>query len=440
MPPKSTQLRLEHFDESCYVADSSTILYKFLDVLCGDAGAGSLKKEIFLQRLSGAISGIYGSDLDYIFGNMRYLSRAPSESYTYNPMTDMLTSDQWDEVFTKDAWFRSRITDFFRACCAGGTFDGIRYAVHSACSVDCTVFEVWRYIDNFGITDPLGRAPAPARNEVVVKPHKGFLEPKEKRLLRDMLDKITPQDTIATIDVNGLNVAAPVPIRAIAADSTYFEVQKMVTATPMLEQLPPPELLAIDLVPSEAWLWRATSPELAPYGCFNISQEYGYFYLASGGARSPIDAVTYNVMHPDGSMNAEANFALYETTGQYTEWQEYELADSPDNFPGGKFGIHPGYAPAQYADQSPYQFQYPSQADFVAAKKADVLALGGHADDIRYQLPIEKASHTRRVYTPDLAIAYNPPAKDSTVTSSWTCRKPREVVHEMRNTSIFVRS
>ena len=106
MPSKSTELRLEHFDEHVYTADSSTTLYKFLDALCGDAGAGTLKKEIFIQRISGAIENIYGSDLDYIFGNMRFLCRSPEESYNYNTATEMLTSDQWDEVAVKDAWYQ----------------------------------------------------------------------------------------------------------------------------------------------------------------------------------------------------------------------------------------------------------------------------------------------------------------------------------------------
>ena len=43
MPPKSTETRLEHFDEQLYTADPTTLLYKFVDALCGDAGAGSLK-------------------------------------------------------------------------------------------------------------------------------------------------------------------------------------------------------------------------------------------------------------------------------------------------------------------------------------------------------------------------------------------------------------
>lgn len=440
MPSKSTDLRLDHFDEDVYAADSSTVLYKLLDAMCGDAGAGSLKKEIFIQRLSGALSGIYGSDLDYIFGNVHFLSRSPSEAYPYNTMTDMLTSDQWDEVYVKDSWYRNRIREFFIACSLGGTRDGIRQAVHAATSVDCEVMENWRYIDDFGLGDNVGRAPVSARNEVTVVPYKAALDVKEKRLLRDMLDKITPQDSIMTINVDGLSVSSPVPVRAITTDSTYYEVQKVVTATPVLDQLPAPELLAIDLDPTERWLFSG-SPELAPYARFNITQEYGYYYLISGGTRSPIDSVTYGRLAADGvTVRTEPNFELYETTGQFTAWAEYERADTPDNYPGGKFGLHPDAAPAVNPDQSPYQFAFATQADYVAVKKAEVLAQGGFADDLRYRLPIEKASHSKRTYTPDLAIAYTAPARDSTVTSSWTSRKPRTTTAEIRNTSTFVRS
>jgi hypothetical protein len=440
MPSKSTELRLDHFDENVYTADSTTVLYKYLDAMCGDGGAGTLKKELFIQRLSGAMDSVYGSDLDYIFGNMNFLSRSPDESYTYATETSMLTSDQWDEVQVKDAWYRARITQFFQACTAGGTFDGIRLAVHSAISVDCEIFEVWRYMDSFGLTVPLGRAPVSTRQEVVIRPLKEQLEPKEKRLLRDMLDRITPQDSVMTVNTQGLSVSAPVPVRAAAADSTYYQVEKVITATPVLDSLPAPELLAIDLDPTEKWLF-SKSPELAPYAKFNISSEYGYYYLVGGGSRSPIDAVTYGTLQSDGSIQQENNFEMYETTGQYTDWIAYDIADSPDNYPGGKFGITPTTAPALNADRSPYQFPYASQQDYVDAKKADVLNVGGLADDLRYKLPIQKPSQSKHAFTPDLAIAYSAPARDSTVTSSWTSRRPlQNVAVSGRNPSAFFRS
>jgi hypothetical protein len=183
------------------------------------------------------------------------------------------------------------------------------------------------------------------------------------------------------------------------------------------------------------------SPEIAPYAQFNITQEYGYHYLASGGPRSPIDAVTYSLMAPDGTMRTENDFQMFETTGQYTPLQEYERADSPDNYPGGKFGITPDAEPALNSDRSPYQFHYASQQAYVDEKKADVLNVGGLADDLRYRLPIEKPNQTSRTFTPDLAIAYAPPAKDSSVSSSWTARRPRQNVHlGLINPASFVRS
>lgn len=480
MPSKSTELRLAHFDETVYTADSTTTLYKFMDAMCGQGGAGTLKDEIFLQRLSSAMDSIYGSDLDYIFGNMHFLSRSPDESYTYNTATEMLTSDQWDEVAVKDAWFRSRITKFFQASTAGGTAEGVRLAVESAISVDCEIQEVWRYKDNYGLTLPLGRIPVAQkvvavnmvtahrvyfdtyaaatafiagqstpsrwsvhwegpRSEAVVKPHKDHLEPKERRLLRDMLDRITPQDTVITIDTQGLAVSTPVPVRAVTADSTYYQVEKIITGSPVLESMPAPELLAIDLDPTEKWLF-SRSPELAPYCQFNISSEYGYYYLVGGGSRSPIDAVLYGTLQADGSVVPEHSFQIFETNSQYTEWTEYEKSDCPENFPGGKFGITPTSAPALNTDRSPYQFPYTTQQAFVAAKRAAVLAMGGLADLIRYKLPIQKPSEAQRTYTPDLAIAYSAPARDSTITSSWTNRRPRQNVHlGMTNPQSFVR-
>lgn len=481
MPPKSTQLRLDHFDENVYRADPATLLYKFVDALCGDGGAGSLKKEIFLQRLSGALDGIYGSDLDYVFGNVRFLSRVTSESYSHNPMTEMLTSDKWDEVAAKDALYRNRIREFFIAAAKGGTADGIRQAVHAAISCDCQVMENWRYIDNFGLQGNVGRADGEsyaavdlvtghrvtratrneavsyslgntavpghvygiqaqkARSEITVVPHKTDIHPREARILRDMLDRITPQDTVVTISQQGLAVSSPVKVRAITADSTYYQVEKVVTGAPELADLPAPEMLAIDLSPTENWL-KPNTPELAPYAQFNITQEYGYYYLVSGGRRSPIDAVSYGVLGTNNEVTLQPSYEWYEQSEQFGPWTPYDKADSPDNYPGGKFGLTPNHIPARNPDRSPYQFPYTSQSDYVEKKKAEVIALGGQANDSRYRLPIQKLSTSKRVYTPDLAIAYTAPARDSTVTSSWTSRRPRYTSAELRNPSLFVRS
>jgi hypothetical protein len=440
MPPRSTELRLSHFDENVYKGGPTTTLYKLVDALCGDSGAGDLIKQYFLARMGAALETIYFNDLDYIFGNVSFMARSPAETYAYNPMTDMLTSDQWDEVRVKDAWYRARVKDFFIACGMGGTPQGVRMCVQAAVAVDCDLFEVWRYNRNFGLGDNLGRSPSSADNELVIKPHKDSLSPAEFRLLRDMLDKIRPFDSIFTISMSGLAVATPLGIQATTADSTYFEVQKVVTGSPILASLPAPELLAIDLDPTEQWLF-SHSPELAPYAAFNITQEYGYYYLVGGGKRSPIDAVTYGTLQSDGSIKPEPNFEIFQTQQQFTAWQSYATADSPDNYPGGKFGLTPNKAPALNDDGSPYLFPFKTQQEYVNQRKAEVIAMGGNANDNQYQLPIQKSVQSKIVFTPDLAVAFSPPAKDSTVTSSWL--KDRTVSQQLSmrdHLPLYVRS
>lgn len=416
------------------------MLYKYMDALCGTSGAGQLVNEILLARLNGALETIYFNELDYIFGNLNFMSRSPAETYTYNPMVDMLTSDQWDEVRVKDAWYRDRLQQFFIACSKGGTPDGIRTCVRAAIAVECDLFEIWRYVDNFGLGDDLGRAPTSARNELVIRPHKTSLLPQETRLLRDMLEKIKPLDVIITISLEGLGVVTPVSISAATADSTYYEVQKMVTATPLIDQLPPPELLPIDLLPTEQWLYLATTdPQLAPYTAFNISSEYGYYYLVGDG-RSPIDAVTYGTLSTNGeTINTEPNFEVFSTEEQFTEWTIYERADSPDNYPGGKYGLHPSTAPAIYPDHSPYDFPWEAQIQYVLSRIQEVLALGGRADENRYCLPLSATTQAKRVYWPEYAIASDAPARDTTVSASITRRRYSPGIAEMRDPIVFVR-
>jgi len=441
--PRSTERRMDHFDEMVYTAASTptnkTVLYQFVDALCGTTGAGSLVNEIFLARANQALDTIYFNELDFIFGRIHFLSRSPAESYSYTPMIDLLTSEQWKEVQQKDKWYRERIRDFFVACSLGGTPEGIRRCVHAAIGVDCDIYEVWKYKDSLGMGDYLGRAPVSTRSEVVITPHdKAELAPQENRLLRDMLSKIVPMETVITITTVGLSRSVPVSVAAASADSTYFEVQKMITPTPLMEQLPPPELLPIDLLTSEQWMY-SKDPTLAPYAAFNITSEYGYHYL-TGSARSPIDTISYGTLQSDGSVSAENNFAVYENNEQYTDWMTYETADSPDNFPGGKYGLTPSREPALNSDRTPYRFPYLSQLSYVTQRVLEIIGLGGIANENRYRLPVQQPTQIKREFMPEYAIATDSPARESTVSSSITRRRYRPAIAEVRDPSVFVRA
>jgi hypothetical protein len=436
--PRSTERRMDHFDEMVYTATPGTMLYQFVDALCGTTGAGALVNEIFLARAAQSLDTIYFNELDFIFGRINFLSRSPAESYTYTPMIDLLTADQWKEVQQKDRWYRERIKEFFVACGLGGTPEGIRRCVQAAIGVDCDIYEVWRFKDNFGMGELLGRAPVTTRAEVVITPHnKENLKPEENRLLRDMLSKIMPMETVITISLKGLAMSVPVPVAAASADSTYYEVQKMITPTPVMEQLPPPELLPIDLLTTEQWMY-SKDPTLAPYAAFNISSEYSYHYLA-GSARSPIDTVSYGTLQADGTVAPEANFAVYQTDEQFTEWMTYEKADSPDNFPGGKYGISPSTGPALNPDRTPYRFPHTSQLSYITQKILEITQLGGRANENRYQMPLQQPEQVKREFLPEYAISALAPAKESTVSKSITRRRYRPAIMEARDPSVFVR-
>ena len=576
MPLRSTATLFENFDAAAFTDDPKSNIYSFVDALAGASGAGNLIQQIFFTNLSAALENCYFDELDYIFGNVKFLSRTNAESYPYSPLTEQLTSDQWDEVRVKDAWFRARIKDFFAACQLGGTPEGIRKCVQAAIATDCTIMEVWRYIDNFGIGDALGRSgvgnlaqinnsvnsypgqysgytattyigndryvaidkitghqvffPAPGntnttaatssasataantfitgavaaglaswagrvrntvrpRNEVVIKPHKSTLSSVENRNLRELLGRMLPVDTIITVDLNGLSVSTPLPVSGAASDSCYYEVIKQISPSPLVSQLPDPEFLPIDLLPTEQWLLKSPTAELdsggnptgyakhppargpfsdlmnvitgvgkivsdvmvptsknpvnkqeAPYAAFMQSAQYSYYYLAGGGKRSPIDSVTYGTLQADGSVTREINFQTYQQNSTYADWTPYDKADSPDNYPGGRFGQHPMQAPAINPDGTVYVFPYTSQSAFVSEMITKIQAQGGMADQSRYRLPILKPKTSVYTYYPEYAVANYPPTKESTVSSSITRQRPRTLASNMNNPANPVRS
>jgi hypothetical protein len=74
---------------------------------------------------------------------------------------------------------------------------------------------------------------------------------------------------------------------------------------------------------------------------------------------------------------------------KYTEWANYDKADSPDNYPGGKDGLHPATAPALNEDGSIYRFPYASQQAYVLEQMISIRDRGGIATGTQYRLPLE---------------------------------------------------
>jgi hypothetical protein len=105
--PLRFEERLQRFGDH-YNVNQDSHLYKFLLALCGDAGAGSLKRELLYPRLQQMLGATYFQDIDKLYGNPIGISRLPIELYIYDPKNEALTGDQWIEVFAKDASYRER--------------------------------------------------------------------------------------------------------------------------------------------------------------------------------------------------------------------------------------------------------------------------------------------------------------------------------------------
>ncbi len=91
--PLRFEERLERFGEH-YNTNQDSHLYKFLVSLCGDAGAGSLKREKLYPRLQQMLATTYFQDIDKLYGNPIGISRLPIELYIYDPKNEALTKDQ----------------------------------------------------------------------------------------------------------------------------------------------------------------------------------------------------------------------------------------------------------------------------------------------------------------------------------------------------------
>lgn len=416
LPPVDTSLRLQDFSENLYNTNESTHLYKFVDALTGDAGVADLKKQLAVTRLNNNLDSTHFFDLDRLFGNLIQLERLSSETYPYNPFNDMLTDEQWDEVRVKDSWYRARCKDFLTACSLGGTPEGIVVMAHAALGITCDVYEIWRYMDDLGVADELGRTDR--RNEVVIRPHKESITPREKRILLHAIDKIRPLDTIITIDVLGVGVHKPVTLSNVSSDSTYFEVIKTVTGSPDLDLVPPPEYLLEEVFNGEDWI-RKNEERKAPTTALNSTQESSIVYTYYDENTTMIESVEYTAKS-NGKETKQKDFVeIGRSQEEFSDWISFAKADSPDNYPGGRNGQSPYEEPALNKDGSNYVFPYSSQEEYEEEMSKLVLQSGGKVIPGFYAIRLNEGGAGSRVLEPTFVFSPKAPSRQSTVTSSW---------------------
>lgn len=279
IPDKPTTDQLINFPEEVYDLRETSHLVRLMRALLGDSGTGQLRKRVLLTRLETALNGANFFDVDRFYGAIFGALRAPTEELTINPMNDVATPDEWDQILAADANFRERIKMLAKAIMMGATIPGLRAAAMAVVAAPVDIYETWAILDAYGpsgysntynswateeslhptwqsFSTPvqlnwskvegranIGRLDVATRGEVVVRPHKNYasLPPHTKDIdqsaLSRVLQRLKPAATIVTISTDADQIHIPVPIASIHSDSNYWEVVRKVSPNPNLSNL-----------------------------------------------------------------------------------------------------------------------------------------------------------------------------------------------------------
>jgi hypothetical protein len=265
LPDAPTMQQLRNFPEELYDLRSTSVLVRLMKVLLGDAGAGQLRKRMLVSRLEAALSGANFFDLDRFYGAIFGALRNQDEVLEINPMDQVATPDEWDDIKAADASYRERIAELARAIAMGGTVPGLQQAAEAIVQAPVDIYESWQLLDAYGQvvsstpntwdatqalyptwqsfpststwnavegTVQVGRTNTLTRSEIVIRPQKDYTStqenlynaPREENALVRVLQKLRPAGTIVTVDLEMGDPHIETPISGLRADSEFWEV------------------------------------------------------------------------------------------------------------------------------------------------------------------------------------------------------------------------
>lgn len=222
--------KLARFGDNYNVSNTSH-LYRFLVALCGESGAGSVKKELLTSKLQQMLESTHFTNLDRLYGDALALPRLSEEVYGIDPLNEILTQDQWSEVKAADAAYRERCLLWMRAVIEGPSVRGMALAGEAALGVECDVVERYKYLENLISDTPTTLSnigETNSRNEFVIVPRMPNITEQEKRRVLKLVNKLRPVNVIVSV-FDGDYLRNEQFITNVASSSDRFNVRRLVT-------------------------------------------------------------------------------------------------------------------------------------------------------------------------------------------------------------------
>lgn len=154
--PKSPADLMDRFPAAVYAQGTDTHLYKLIETLCGDAGAGLLQKQTYIARLQGEAEILSFKDLDTFYTQHFRFNRIRPEIYSLDADTQSMTQAELDDVRLKDDRYKHRVQDFFNATRLGNSPSGMALAAKAGSGVEVEVRENYKAIFDKYSDLPLG--------------------------------------------------------------------------------------------------------------------------------------------------------------------------------------------------------------------------------------------------------------------------------------------
>lgn len=328
---RSLLQKVSNFPEEVYNFDPTDNLYYLMHTLLGDAGTGQLS---LVQTTAGStqdMRGIEFSDLDNIVGSLLKTSRLQNEQYglDVNPYLDQLSINDWDNIHFSDSSYRERLALSLTAINNGGTVLGLTLLAEAILKCKVRILEQWKYstLSNYWSTT------SPTEFSVVALSD-GDLTQQQIASVANMIKFLRPANSIVNVRSMSDVYDTAVGVQQIVADSEWFEFDKVVSSGNIK---PTNKNNAVNF-PSQYWLNPAQSTSAPLFSHRSSTEESIDLYSNIAN----IHAFIYgqNTKNIIGSPGSQRN-----TSGgvSYGDFMNLEKADSPDNYPNGKYPSDPGH-------------------------------------------------------------------------------------------------